>query len=114
MNKNLIIIALCGLMGLAFASCSHPSIVGTWVEPAAEYGLGDVGFTLLQNGEVVSINTGYREYKQWEKVGKKLIIKGEYTGTNPHEFADTLDIISVDDEKLVLGQGEYRVTYQKR
>ena len=58
MNKNLIIIALCGLMGLAFASCSHPSIVGTWVEPAAEGSLlGEVGFTLLENGEVKSINT---------------------------------------------------------
>lgn len=114
MNKRLIFIALTLFMGLVMASCGTKSLEGTWVEPAAEYGLGDVGFTLLQNGEVVSINTGYREYKQWEKVGKKLIIKGEYTGTNPHEFADTLDIISVDDEKLVLGQGEYRVTYQKR
>ena len=36
MNKHLIIIALCGMLGLAFASCSRPSIVGTWVEPAAE------------------------------------------------------------------------------
>ena len=114
MNKRLIFIALTLFMGLVMTSCGTKSLEGTWVEPAAEYGLGDVGFTFLQNGEVVSINTGYREYKQWEQVGKKLIIKGEYTGTNPHEFADTLDIISVDDEKLVLGQGEYRVTYQKR
>ena len=70
MNKRLIFIALCGMMGLAFASCSHPSIVGTWVEPAAEGSLlGEVGFTLLENGEVLSINTGFREYKSWEKVG---------------------------------------------
>ena len=115
MNKHLIVIVLGCLMGLFLTSCGTKSLEGTWVEPAAEGGLvGDVGFTLLKGGDVVSINTGFREYQQWEQVGKQLIIKGSYKGTNPHEFADTLDIISVDDQKLVLGQGEYRITYQKK
>ena len=34
MAKRLRIIALCSLMGLLFVSCSQPSVVGTWVEPA--------------------------------------------------------------------------------
>ena len=115
MNKRLIVIALCGMMGLFFASCSRPSVVGTWVEPAAEGSLlGEVGFTMLENGEMVSINTGFREYKSWEKAGKQLIIKGMINGSDPHEFADTLDIISVDDKNLVLGQNGYSVTYQRR
>ena len=115
MNKRLIIIALCGMMGLLFASCSRPSVVGTWVEPAAEGSLlGEVGFTMLDNGEMVSINTGFREYKSWEKVGKQLVIKGMINGSDPHEFVDTLDIISVDDKSLVLGQDGYSVTYQKK
>ena len=81
MNKHLIIIALCGLMGLAFASCSRPSIVGTWVEPAAEGSLlGDVGFTLLAQAS----------------------------------FADTNNIISLDENQLVIGQDGYSVTYQRR
>ena len=63
------------MMGLVFASCSRPSIVGTWVEPAAEGSLlGEVGFTLLDNGEVVNINTGFREYKTWERNGDLLIL----------------------------------------
>ena len=115
MFKKLSIIALCGLMGLAFASCSHPSIVGTWVEPAAEGSLlGEVGFTLLENGEVVSINTGFREYKSWEKIGDKLILNGVTNGTTPTSFADTNNIISLDDSLLVIGQDGYSVTYHRK
>ena len=115
MNKRLIIIALCGMLGLTFVSCSRPSIVGTWVEPAAEDSyLGEVGFTLLENGEVKSINTGFREYTHWEQKGKKLIIKGMINGSVPSEFADTLDIISVDQQQLVVGSDGYTVTYQKK
>ena len=115
MNKRLIIIALCGMMGLVFASCSRPSIVGTWVEPAAEGSLlGDVGFTLLENGDVVSINTGFREYKSWERVGNKLILNGVTIGSNPTSFADTNTIISLEDSLLVIGQDGYSVTYQRK
>ena len=115
MTKRLIILALCGMMGLAFASCSRPSIVGTWVEPAVEGSLlGDVGFTLLENGEVVSINTGFREYKTWEKVGDKLILNGVTNGTVQSSFADTNTIISLDETQLVIGQDGYSVTYQRK
>ena len=115
MNKHLIIIALCGMMGLAFASCSRTSVVGTWVEPAAEGSLlGDVGFTLLENGEVVSINTGFREYTSWEKVGDKLILNGTTNGSAPTSFADTNNIISLTENELVIGQDGYSVTYQRR
>ena len=116
MNKHLIIIVLLFFMGLFMASCGQQSLEGTWVEPAAEGSLlGEVGFTMLENGEMVSINTGFREYKSWEKIGKKkLIIKGMINGSDPHEFADTLDVISVDDTHLVLGQDGYSVTYQKK
>ena len=115
MNKSLIIIALALMMGLFLASCGGPSIVGTWVEPAVEgSSLGEVGFTMLENGEMLSINTGFREYKSWEKDDNKLIIKGMINGSNPQEFADTLDIISIDETSLVLGQDGYTVKYQKK
>lgn len=115
MNKHLIIIALAFVMGLFLASCSQPKIEGTWVEPAAEGSLlGEVGFTMLENGEMVSINTGFREYKSWEKLGKKLVIRGMINGSDPHEFADTLDIITLDEQQLTLGQDGYSVTYQRK
>ena len=103
------------MMSVLFAACSRPSIVGTWVEPAAEGSLiGDVGFTLLENGDVVSINTGFREYKTWEKVGDKLILNGVTNGMTQSSFADTNNIISLDEKQLVIGQDGYTVTYQRR
>ena len=115
MNKHLIIIALAFVMGLFFASCSQPKLEGTWVEPAAEGSLlGEVGFTLLENGEVVSINTGFREYKSWEKVGDKLILNGVTNGTTQASFADTNNIISLNDSLLVIGQDGYSVTYHRK
>ena len=115
MNKHLAIIALSFIMGLFMASCGQKPLEGTWVEPAAEGSLlGEVGFTMLENGEMISINTGFREYKSWERVGKKLIIKGMINGSDPHEFVDTLDIIKLDDQQLVVGQDGYSVTYQKK
>ena len=115
MAKHLRIIALCGILGLFFASCSHPSVVGTWVEPANEDGItSEIGFTLLENGEVIPINMGYVEFKNWEKSGDMLYMKGTYTGTNPHDFVDTMKIVKVDDQQLVLEQGGYQVMYQKK
>ena len=115
MNKHLIIIALAFVMGLFLASCTQPKLEGTWVEPAAEGSLlGEVGFTMLENGEMKSINTGFRDYESWERLGDKLVIRGMINGSDPHKFADTLDIISLDDEQLILGQDGYSVTYQRK
>jgi len=115
MVKRLRIIALCGIVGLIFASCSRPSLVGTWVEPAAEDGiLPEKGFTLLENGEIVSINMGHAEFKSWEQVGDMILFKGTYTGTNPHDFVDTMNIVKVDEKQLVLEQAGYTVSYQRK
>lgn len=134
MIKHLIIIVLAGCMGLFVASCDGKTtsnsekstnemsasniddpIVGTWVEPAVEGSLlGEVGFTLLKNGEVKSINTGFREYQTWKKVGDKLILNGMMAGSNPTSFSDTNTIISLSDSLLVIGQEGYSVSYQRK
>ena len=115
MNKHLILIVLAFTMGLFLTSCNQPKLEGTWVEPAVEGSLlGEVGFTLLENGEVKSINTGFREYQTWEKVGDKLILNGVTTGSSPTSFADTNTIISLSDSLLVIGQDGYSVSYQRK
>ena len=115
MNKHLIVIALCGLMSLFLSSCGNKSLEGTWIEPAEDKGIvGEIGFTLLKDGSVIPINMGYSELQTWEKVGKKLIINGQYTGTNPHEFSDTLRIVKVNDTMLVLEQAGYIINYQRK
>lgn len=102
-------------MGLFFASCSQPSVVGTWVEPALEDGMtSEIGFTLLENGEIVPINMGFVELQHWEKSGDVLYFSGTYTGSNPHDFVDTMKIVKVDEQQLVLEQAGYTVTYQRK
>ena len=42
-------------------------------------------------------------------------VQGNYTGTNPRSFADTLWIDEVTEEHLVLKDfGNYSVTYQRK
>ena len=116
MKKGLIAILTCLLLGLGFTACNNASLTGTWVEPADENSVfGEVGFTLQNDGTVTPINMGYREYNAWEKVGDQLILRGDYKGTNPHTFADTLWIEELTKEHLVLKDfGNYTVTYQRK
>lgn len=117
MKKGFITTALCLLMGLGFTACNDKTpLTGTWVDPAVENSVADeTGFTLEKGGTVTPINMGYREYHSWEKNGDQLILKGSYTGTNPREYADTLWIEELTEEKLVLKDfGNNTVTYQRK
>ena len=115
MNKYLVIIALAFVMGLFLTACNQPKLEGTWVEPAVEGSLlGEVGFTLLEGGKVENINTGFREYQTWERVGDKLILNGVEHGYVSTSFADTNNIISLDDSLLVIGQDGYSVTFHRK
>ena len=108
--------ALAAIMTMSFGACDRASLEGTWIEPAAEdSNFGEYGFTLEKGGVVTPLNMGYREYNAWEKVGDQLILRGNYTGTNPREFADTLWIESVTKDELILKDfGNYTVTYQRK
>lgn len=115
MKKGLLIAALGLLIGLS-ACNNKASIIGTWVDPAEENSVfGETGFTLVKDGTVIPINMGYREYHSWQQIGDQLILQGNYTGTNPRTFADTLWIDEVTEEHLVLKDlGNYSVTYQRK
>lgn len=116
MKKHLILTALSALFVTFMASCGNDSkIAGTWVQPKAEGSLVDEqGFTLLEDGNIICINTGFVEYQTWEKKGNQLIICGQYTGTAPHDFCDTMNIVQISKESMVLEQGGYEVTYVRR
>jgi len=43
-----------------------------------------------------------------------VMLKGTYTGTNPHDFVDTMRIVKLDETQLVLEQAGYTVTYQRK
>jgi hypothetical protein len=112
MNKRLILMALGCFLGLFLTSCGDP-IVGTWMESTTEFA-DSTGFTLQKDGSVVPINMGYYEYKTWKKDGDKLILSGQFTGTNPHDFCDSMNIQKLTKEELVLEQGGYSLNFQKK
>ena len=116
MKKFFLIAALSLVLGFGFTSCKNATLTGTWIEPAIENTvLNESGFTLNEDGTVTPINTGYVEYSNWEKVGDQLILTGNYTGTNPHPFADTMWIDELTEDRLVLKDlGNYSVTYQRK
>lgn len=116
MKKSYFVLVMSLLLGLSFTACNNAPLTGTWIDPADENSVfGETGFTLQKDGTVIPINMGYREYNAWEKVGDQLILKGNYTGTNPREFADTLWIDEITKEHLVLKDlGNYSVTYQRK
>ena len=115
---------------MIFTSCNRPQLTGTWVDQPYEevsdtttsgqsfddaFSVSESGFTLLDDGTVLPINMGYREYYQWEKSGDMLILKGKYTGMNLHEFVDTMKIVEVTKESLCLEDlGGNSVTFKRK
>lgn len=90
-------------------------MVGTWVEATQEEAISDeTGFTLLEDGKVLPINMGFYEFNTWEKNGNNIIFQGQYTGSNPHDFTDTLTVVELTNEKMVLEQAGYKITYQRK
>ncbi len=99
------------LMTLGLMSCS-PSPVGTWIEPTG--GSEEIGFTLYDDGAASSVNMGFVEFKNWEKNGDLLILKGKNVGSRKRDFVDTMKIEKITETELILSQGGYSVTYIKK
>ena len=99
------------LMTLGMMSCT-PSITGTWVEPTG--GTEEIGFTLNKDGSASSLNMGFVEFKQWEKSGDILILKGNNVGSRKREFVDTMKIEKITKTELTLSQAGYSVSYVKK
>ena len=116
MKKTFLITALGLMLGLGLASCNNVSLKGTWIESVDENSTADEsGFTLNDDGTVTSINTGYIEYKTWEKVDDQLVLRGNINGSTVEPFVDTLWIDELTEERLVLKDfGNYSVAYQRK
>ena len=77
-------------------------------------GSEEISFTLYQDGLASSVNMGYVEFKNWERNGDLLILKGVDSGSRKREFSDTLKIVSLTDTEMVLSQAGYSVKYLKK
>ena len=115
MNNKLISIILASAVALVLASCNNTPITGTWIDVSSSNQFVDsIGIILNEDHTVVPINSGFNEYKTWERVGDDLLLKGVYTGTNPHDFTDTLYIVRLKKDSLILRQRSYELPFVRR
>ncbi len=96
------------LLILGGTSCSNfnPNtklLKGSWVKPIADDSKYQWGFTLEDNGAALTINSKRTRYDTWAVDHEQLILNGRTIkdGKSNH-FTDTLQIIELNDQSLVL------------
>ena len=73
------------------------------------------GIKFQKDGKASSINMATLQYKSWKINGKTLILEGESTGNRQTlHFSDTLNIIQLDKDQLILKKGVgYQIHYKR-
>ena len=91
------------------------SVVGAWVEsvPGME---GKVqGVKIEKGGNASSINMATLVYESWKQNGDQLVLTGKIIGNaQTIEFADTLEIIKLSADSLILNNGKMTFHYAKQ
>jgi len=103
------------VVSFSFASCVRQSPVGTWIQPSANKGDIESGFALYSDGTASAVNMHFVLFDTWEVKDNMLIINGRNTGARPMSFSDTLRIVKVTKENLVLAQDGFgEITYLRK
>lgn len=88
------------------------AILGTWVEPVPGMEEQMQGVRLETNGMAESVNMATLLYEHWKKDGETLLLSGKSIGNGQTlAFTDTLHIVNVTTDSLVLSQGEQIIRY---
>ncbi|MEG1621815.1 MAG: lipocalin family protein [Alistipes sp.] len=87
-------------------------IQGAWVEPNPIDKAQSQGFIINQDGSVEMINMATLKYQKWDFDLKDLILSGQSIGNGKTiEFADTMNVVKLDADSLVLAS-KGNVVYQ--
>ena len=97
-------------LGLFLSACGGKdlSIEGKWVEPVPNMPEIKQGFDLEQGGKAKSIGMATLQYDSWKEEDGRLILAGKSIGNHQTiEFTEEYEIVSVDENRLVLKNGDY-------
>ena len=95
------------VMTFALASCGGAAVEGTWVEPIPGMA-GEQGFTLEKGGRAESVNMATLKYDC-------LVLTGQSIGNGQTlQFTDTLRIVKVDSDNLVVERGGTTSTFRRK
>lgn len=110
---KIIIATVC--LGTACTTQNNAEFEGHWIEVMPANPQIIQGITLNANGSANSIGMNTLKYEQWSKSENHLILKGKSIGNGQTlDFADTLNIIRITADSMVLGKyGAYRIYYYK-
>ncbi|MDD2953133.1 MAG: lipocalin family protein [Parabacteroides sp.] len=85
-------------------------IQGSWTEPNPINSEEVQGFTLSQDGTATSINMATLVMKSWNLEDKTLLLQYQSIGNDQTiTGTDTLDIVKLDADSLILSQNGYTV-----
>lgn len=107
------VVVLLGI--LAACGGNSMSVVGAWVEPIPGMEGQVQGIKIEEGGNASSINMATLVYESWKQNGDQLILTGKSIGNGQTiEFADTLEIIKLTADSLILNKGEMEIQYTKQ
>lgn len=98
------------VFGLVLSACGGEelSIEGKWVEPVPSMPELKQGFDLEQGGKAQSIGMATLQYDSWKEEDGRLILSGKSIGNHQTiDFTEEYEIASVDENKLILKNGDY-------
>lgn len=103
------------LLPSCMESKSNKMFTGNWMEVMPANPQIIQGITLRADGSAASIGMMTLQYERWEIEADQLILFGKSIGNGQTiDFSDTLDIVTVTPDSLILGKyGMYRVSYHK-
>ena len=94
-----------------FMSCKSDKAAAPAATPAAEM---QPALTLNEDGTAVSINMATLQYQEWSASGDTLVLTGKSIGNGQTiDMADTLLIVSVSADSLVVRQHQLTRTFHK-
>ncbi len=100
---------------IAFTACSKTKIEGAWVQPVPGMENMTQGFVLDEGGKASSISMATLQYETWKREADKLILSGKSIGNGQTiSFSDTLDIVELTEDQLVLKRGDLTLEYKRQ
>lgn len=105
MQKS-VLMAVLTASALLIACRQEPQITGDWIEPVPGMEQSVQGFRLEKNGEAASVNMATLRYERWKREGDLLLLSGTSIGNRQTlTFCDTLKVLKITDDSLVLQDG---------
>ena len=116
MNKIKFLVV--ALMGLFLCSCGDKQIgkeelCGIWIQPVPGSHIVQ-GVELKSDGSARSVNMETLRYERWELESESIILHGLSIGNGVSgEFSDTLGIVKLTPDSLILRKGELILEYSR-